>query len=518
MGKNKKNKNTETNEQGRKLRNKIHDLLKKINDPKFSYLIKAEIKNMDNDKLTSIIEQLSSPDFTTQGVIDNIIANKEEQPKTQQSGEKIMDSTDSKQKQVTFEEFLTQYPDCQNKTNAQELFEQYQKDASIFEETYRKLQNDPTNNSSENNDKGTATVGDFTANTSDEKTISNEEISVPKWQTEVISKYQEIYGENNVENDVLTSGGIQIEVARHTNNKGIDLTGTAANYSEEDKLEIKPTRDGVAPKDQSFQHFLDHIEVLKYRGFSEIALGKTNEAAFRTKLISAVLQKDMNLAPLEQGLELDLSAETLKDIAPQTQTKLLKKALEYNAKINFGENSPLLDFNNKAIQGLDEAEKYQYLAMLLKNDNTKDQVSNIPPINFYKKDMEGKFETTETTVMLNDENGTFKSYSVSKRIMNPKIHEEDAKVLKPIFDIQERTELTALRQQKIANIRSGKEGKTDSDAHDKLNNLRASNAGGTRTFIDKEGNQKEVRMLNQEQRDINNQKLKELRERAQNSH
>lgn len=344
---------------------------------KFNYQrqIKAIINDIPKDTIPSILEKINSGEYTAENFITNIrnlqkkqkqkikkTQNKSQENKKEKTGAKDMD-TDNQEKtennNVNFLEFSQKKPHI-NKDEIYDAFALYKKDPKEFEQRYPHPK---------------VTIGDG----SSIPTTQPENTDDGNWINTVIKYYQEQYKEHLYE-PVAIDNGIHFEVSPHTN-KEQQLTGTAISYLSQNHVEIQKTKEGVEPKDQSFQHFQDHIAALKKLGNTEIALGQIQSSKFCTKVVAAALANGIDNITLENNQEhhkLDFSAETLKGIPVKTQTKLIEYALKNDVQIEFGENSPLLDFNNEAIQALPDELKIKYLCMLLANDKIKDKIKNAP--------------------------------------------------------------------------------------------------------------------------------------------
>ena len=248
------------------------------------------------------------------------------------------------------------------------------------------------------------------------------------------------------------------------------------------------------------------MEILKNRGFDEIALGETQNPEFRTKLIAAALANDVEIStPLKETDTISLSDKALKEIPETSQTDLLKFALENDVKLEFGENSPLLDFNNEAVQALPDNLKYKYMATLLQNEDTKDKIKNAPKVEFF---------TTNNT---KDEEGN----DVFNPDGTPKTTNEPNPALNELNEAELSTLRVFNRQQQIDELRRKVIGQnpdgsniTAGDMHDKINALRNRDEGGTRTFKTEAGQEKTIKTITKEQRETNMAKLEQLRAKA----
>ena len=221
-----------------------------------------------------------------------------------------------------------------------------------------------------------------------------------EWMTDLLTKYKTEYNidpEDESKNKYTINGepnddGLLITIEPKEGQEG--LTGSAVQYyGGTDHFAIRTSKDNVEPKDQSFEHFKHHIAVAKENGSSEITMGNTSSAKFRSKLAAAVLETEgMSLTtPLKDSDSFDFSKESLEGISPETQGKLLKFALENGAGIE----NPILDFNNEAVKNLPDELKYKYLAKLLQNPETKAQLKNVPEVDLNKKDNQGQYITNK---------------------------------------------------------------------------------------------------------------------------
>ena len=221
-----------------------------------------------------------------------------------------------------------------------------------------------------------------------------------EWMTDLLTKYKAEYNidPNDESKNKYTiesepnDDGFLITIEPKEGQEG--LTGSAVQYyGGPDHFAIRTSKNNVEPKDQSFEHFKHHIAVAKANGSSEITMGNTSSAKFRSKLAAAVFEtKGMSLStPLKDSDSFDFSKESLEGIKPETQGKLLKFALENGAGIE----NPILDFNNEAVKNLPEDLKYKYLAKLLQNPETKAQLKNVPEVDLNKKDSQGQYITNK---------------------------------------------------------------------------------------------------------------------------
>ena len=340
--------------------NQLKALINKLNEENAIYLehnLNYLTKDTFRDKISEILNEQN---------------NKSQENKKEATGAKDMD-TDNQEKtennNVNFLEFSQKNPHI-NKNEIYDAFALYKKDPKEFEQRYPRPK---------------ATIGDGSSiPTPEPENTPNKD---KDWKTKVETYYNSIYKEGTVQTIPLDPDGVYIEVDDQEKDIDIDgkkekqqLTGTAITYTSKNHVEIQKTKDGVEPKDQSFKHFQDHIAALKELGNTEIALGKIQSSKFCTKVVAAALANGIE-ATLTEGQKnhnLDFSAETLKEIPIETQTKLIEYALKNDVQIEFGENSPLLDFNNEAIQALPNELKIKYLCMLLANDKIKDKIKNAP--------------------------------------------------------------------------------------------------------------------------------------------
>lgn len=208
----------------------------------------------------------------------------------------------------------------------------------------------------------------------------------------LLEQYQTAYDANpqtknqyNINGELQDDGSYLIAIDPKEEGK----TGTVAQYYDRNHFAIRTSTKGVEPKDQSFEHFKNHIAVAKENGSDEIVMGNTKSAIFRTKLAAAVLATEgMSLHMSSKGIDsLDFSPETLKGIPAETQGKLLEFSLQNDVEIE----NPILDFNNEAVKNLPEELKYKYLATLLKNEDAKGQIKNAPEVDLNKKDPQGQY-------------------------------------------------------------------------------------------------------------------------------
>lgn len=332
---------------------------------------------------------------------------------------------------------------------------------------------DPKNNTGQNK---TPTVVDEGRR----GTASNEK---SEWMNGLLEQYQTAYDANpqtknqyNINGEPQDDGSYLIAIDPKKEEEG--KTGTVAQYYDRNHFAIRTSTKGVEPKDQSFEHFKNHIAVAKENGSDEIVMGNTKSAVFRTKLAAAVLATEgMSLhTPFKGTDSLDFSLETLKEIPVETQGKLLEFALQNGVEIE----NPILDFNNEAVKNLPEELKYKYLATLLQNEETKGQIKNAPEIEFFAKDENGnKIETERKTIDVKDADGNI----VARNDGSPRtieiINYEPNPALKNLGEEELTTLRTFKREQQIAQIRSDDNNKSKVEMHDKVAALRQQLKGKT---------------------------------------
>ena len=259
-----------------------------------------------------------------------------------------------------------------------------------------KQEGENSNDATTNREGGNAASIDEGGNAAEHASNAVEE----EWMTDLLTKYKTEYNidpEDESKNKYTINGesnddGFLITIEPKEGQEG--LTGSAVQYyGGPDHFAIRTSKDNVEPKDQSFEHFKHHIAVAKANGSSEITMGNTSSAKFRSKLAAAVFETEgMSLStPLKDSDSFDFSKESLEGISPETQGKLLKFALENGAGIE----NPILDFNNEAVKNLPEDLKYKYLAKLLQNPETKAQLKNVPEVDLNKKDNQGQYITNK---------------------------------------------------------------------------------------------------------------------------
>ena len=170
-----------------------------------------------------------------------------------------------------------------------------------------------------------------------------------EWMTDLLTKYKAEYNidPNDESKNKYTiesepnDDGFLITIEPKERQEG--LTGSAVQYyGGPDHFAIRTSKDNVEPKDQSFEHFKHHIAVAKANGSSEITMGNTSSAKFRSKLAAAVFETEgMSLTtPLKDSDSFDFSKESLEGISPETQGKLLKFALENGATTKQSKTCP----------------------------------------------------------------------------------------------------------------------------------------------------------------------------------
>ncbi len=308
-----------------------------------------------------------------------------------------------------------------------------------------------------------------------------------EWMTDLLTKYKTEYNiapEDESKNKYTINGepnddGLLITIEPKEGQEG--LTGSAVQYyGGPDHFAIRTSKDNVEPKDQSFEHFKHHIAVAKANGSSEITMGNTSSAKFRSKLAAAVFETEgMSLStPLKDSDSFDFSKESLEGVKPETQGKLLKFALENGAGIE----NPILDFNNEAVKNLPEELKYKYLATLLQNPETKAQLQNIPTIEFYAKDENGnKIEQArENITVIGSDGQPIKNADGTDRTIKSITYEPN-----PALKNLSKEELTVLRtsnrEQQLAQIKeqTNDDGSKKYDFHDKVVALRNQIKGKT---------------------------------------
>ena len=295
------------------------------------------------------------------------------------------------------------------------------------------------------------------------------------WMKDWLKQYRQTYQidpENEANNKYTLNGepnseGLLISIEP----KEEGQTGTAAQYYDLNHFAIRTSSKGVEPKDQSFEHFKNHIAIAKENGSDEITMGNTKSAAFRTKLAAAVLATDgMTLTtPLKDTDSFDFSPEALKEIPTETQTALLEFALKNGAAIE----NPILDFNNEAVKNLPEELKYKYFANLLQDEQAKGQIKNAPEIDFFARDENGnKIETERKTVEIKDESGK----TITREDGSPRTLEIVNYQSNPTLEGLDKEEMKALRtfkrEQQITQIRNDENNKDKVGIHDKVAALR----------------------------------------------
>ena len=370
------------------------------------------------------------------------------------------------QKKLAYETSLL-FPDWEEKF-AEKLKQQ--------EETSTPEQEGENSNSSTSIDEGQGNAPEPSSNAVEEE-----------WMTDLVTKYKTEYNldpNDDSKNKYTINGepndeGLLITIEPKEGQEG--LTGSAVQYyGGTDHFAIRTSKDNVEPKDQSFEHFKHHIAVAKENGSSEITMGNTSSAKFRSKLAAAVFETEgMSLTtPLKDSDSFDFSKESLEGISPETQGKLLKFALENGAAIE----NPILDFNNEAVKNLPEELKYKYLATLLQNPETKAQLQNIPTVEFYAKDENGnKIEQSRESITVTGSDGqpmknadgtdrTIKSITYEPNSALKNLSEEELAVLR-----------TSNREQQLAQLKeqTNDDGSKKYDFHDKVAALRNQIKGKT---------------------------------------
>lgn len=365
--------------------------------------IKAEINRRSNEEIRQLQELISNKqDLSPDDFKQRLQELKEEQKQRQDSqisqpekntGEEQMSDTE----QLTSEEQKF-FDDNKNDLDGADIksikkaYEFFSKDPATWKQEWANYIAAETDSQNESNNEGN------TATTVDENepgTHASNENS--EWMNGLVEQYQTAYDANpqtqnqyNINGELQDDGSYLIAIDPKEEGK----TGTAAQYYDRNHFAIRTSKNNVEPKDQSFEHFKNHIAVAKENGSDEIVMGNTKSAVFRTKLAAAVLATEgMSLhTPLKKTDSLDFFPETLKEIPAETQGKLLEFALQNGVEIEH----PILDFNNDAVKNLPEELKYKYLATLLKNEDAKGQIKNAPEIDLFKKDNNGKRIPTKT--------------------------------------------------------------------------------------------------------------------------
>lgn len=328
-------------------------------------------------------------------------------------GERTMSENNTQNQRLTMKDFKDKYSNDLGSASAEEIDNSYQLYLQYGDDWKTKL---PKNNSTTaTSEIGEENAADNADNSNPEKEGGNaasidedrENAQAPsssavekEWMTDLLTKYKAEYNidPNDESKNKYTiesepnDDGLLITIEPKERQEG--LTGSAVQYyGGPDHFAIRTSKNNVEPKDQSFEHFKHHIAVAKANGSSEITMGNTSSAKFRSKLAAAVFETEgMSLStPLKDSDSFDFSKESLEGISPETQGKLLKFALENGAGIE----NPILDFNNEAVKNLPEDLKYKYLAKLLQNPETKAQLKNVPEVDLNKKDNQGQYITNK---------------------------------------------------------------------------------------------------------------------------
>ena len=339
-------------------------------------------------------------------------------------GERAMSENNTQNQRLTMKDFKDKYSNDLGSASAEEIDNSYQLYLQYGDDWKTKL---PKNNSTTATPEiGEENAADNADNSNPEKeggnaaSIDEGQGNAPEpsstavekeWMTDLLTKYKAEYNidPNDESKNKYTiesepnDDGFLITIEPKERQEG--LTGSAVQYyGGPDHFAIRTSKNNVEPKDQSFEHFKHHIAVAKANGSSEITMGNTSSAKFRSKLAAAVFETEgMSLStPLKDSDSFDFSKESLEGIKPETQGKLLKFALENGAGIE----NPILDFNNEAVKNLPEDLKYKYLAKLLQNPETKAQLQNIPTVEFYAKDKKGnKIEQSRENITVKGSDG-----------------------------------------------------------------------------------------------------------------
>lgn len=327
-----------------------------------------------------------------------------------------MSENNTQNQPLTMEDFKNKYSNDLGSASAEEIDNSYQLYLQYGNDWKTKLQKNNSNTTALENGEENAADNAETSTPEQEGENSNGSTSIDEgqgnalepssnavekeWMTDLVTKYKTEYNldpNDDSKNKYTINGeandeGLLITIEPKEGQEG--LTGSAVQYyGGPDHFAIRTSKDNVEPKDQSFEHFKHHIAVAKENGSSEITMGNTSSAKFRSKLAAAVLETEgMSLStPLKDSDSFDFSKESLEGISPETQGKLLKFALENGAGIE----NPILDFNNEAVKNLPEELKYKYLATLLQNPETKAQLKNVPEVDLNKKDSQGQYITNK---------------------------------------------------------------------------------------------------------------------------
>ena len=147
--------------------------------------------------------------------------------------------------------------------------------------------NDSTPEQEGENANGSTSIDEGQGNAPEPSSNAVEE----EWMTDLLTKYKTEYNidpEDESKNKYTINGepnddGLLITIEPKEGQEG--LTGSAVQYYDgTDHFAIRTSKDNVEPKDQSFEHFKHHIAVAKANGSSEITMGNTSSAKFRSKL------------------------------------------------------------------------------------------------------------------------------------------------------------------------------------------------------------------------------------------
>lgn len=358
--------------------------------------IKAEINRRSNEEIRQLQELINNKQDLSPDDFKQRLQELKEEQKQRQNSQTSQPEENTGEEQMSDTEQLTSeeqkfFDDNKNDLDGADIksikkaYEFFSKDPATWKQEWASYIAAETDSQNESNNEGN------TATTVDENepgTHASNENS--EWMNGLVEQYQTAYDANpqtqnqyNINGELQDDGSYLIAIDPKEEGK----TGTAAQYYDRNHFAIRTSKNNVEPKDQSFEHFKNHIAVAKENGSDEIAMGNTQSAVFRTKLAAAVLATEgMSLhTPLKETDSLDFSPETLKEIPAETQGKLLEFALQNGAAIE----NPILDFNNEAVKNLPEELKYKYLATLLQNEETKGQIKNAPEIDLFVKDSNG---------------------------------------------------------------------------------------------------------------------------------
>ena len=449
--------------------------------------IKAEINRRSNEEILLLRELINdNPELSSDNFNQQLKELKEKEKQRQQ------DSHTSQPKEHTGEGLMSDTNTEEKLTDEEQKFYDDNKkdldgaDIKSIKEAYKLFTQDPQswqikweeyvagNTDSKNNDNTRKNTTEIDEN---EPASPSQPVEEQDWMKGLLEQYREAYqiapeneaGNKYVINNEPNDEGLLITIEPKEEGK----TGTTAQYYDRNHFAICTSTKGVEPKDQSFEHFKNHIAIAKENGSDEITMGNTKSAVFRTKLAAAVLATEgMSLAtPLKETDSLDFSNEALKEIPVETQTALLKFALENGAQLE----NPILDFNNEAVKNLPKELQYKYLATLLQNEETKGQIKNAPEIEFFAKDGNGnkiEIKTERKTVTAKDADGNI----VAREDGSPRTIEIVNYEPNPALKNLKNEELAALRtfkrEQQIAKIRSDNNNKDKVRMHDKVAALR----------------------------------------------